>query len=166
MSLKTLEDLFVHELRDLHSAEKQLIKALPKMAKAASSEKLRRGIEEHLEQTREHEARLDQILKQLGKSTRGSRCEAMEGLIEEGQRMVDEDAEPHVKDAGLISAAQRVEHYEIAGYGTARTYAKLLGHGEAEDLLQQTLDEERATDEKLTELAMSAINVEALQVTG
>jgi ferritin-like metal-binding protein YciE len=121
MSLKTLEDLFVHEVRDLHSAEKQLIKALPKMAKAASSEKLRRGIEEHLEQTREHENRLDQILKQLGKTSRGARCEAMEGLIEEGQRLIDEDAEPHVKDAGLISAAQRVEHYEIAGYGTART---------------------------------------------
>jgi len=162
MSLKTLEDLFVHEVRDLHSAEKQLIKALPKMAKAASSEKLRRGIEEHLEQTREHENRLDQILKQLGKTSRGARCEAMEGLIEEGQRLIDEDAEPHVKDAGLISAAQRVEHYEIAGYGTARTYAKLLGHSEAEDLLQQTLDEERATDEQLTELAMSEINVEAM----
>ena len=163
MSLKTLEDLFVHELRDLHSAEKQLTKALPKMAKAASSERLRQGIQEHLEQTREHENRLDQILKQLGKTSRGARCEAMEGLIEEGQRLIDEDAEPHVKDAGLISAAQRVEHYEIAGYGTARTYAKLLGHSEAEDLLQLTLDEEHATDEKLTELAMSEINVEALQ---
>jgi ferritin-like metal-binding protein YciE len=166
MSLKTLEDLFVHELRDLHSAEKQLIKALPKIAKAATSEKLRRGIEEHLEETRHQEDRLDQILEQLGKSSRGARCEAMEGLIEEGQRMIDEDAEPHVRDAGLISMAQRVEHYEIAGYGTARTYAKLLGHGEAEDLLQQTLDEERAADEKLTELAMSEINVGALQVTG
>lgn len=166
MSLKTLEDLFVHELRDLHSAEKQLIKALPKMAKAATSEKLRRGIEEHLEETRHQEDRLDQILQQLGKSSRGARCEAMEGLIEEGQRMIDEDAEPHVRDAGLISMAQRVEHYEIAGYGTARTYAKLLGHTAAEDLLQQTLDEERAADEKLTELAMSEINVEALQVTG
>src|SRR5215471_8650024 len=99
MSLKTLEDLFVHELRDLASAEKQLIKALPKMAKAASSEKLRQGIEGHLEQTRQHEDRLDHILRQLGKSSRGSRCEAMEGLIEEGQRMIDEDAEPHVKDA-------------------------------------------------------------------
>src|SRR5215471_9454058 len=116
MSLKTLEDLFIHELRDLHSAEKQLIKALPKLAKAASSEKLRRGIEKHLEQTRQHEQRLDQILGQLGKSGRGPRCEAMEGLIEEGRKMIDEDAEPHVKDAGLISAAQRVEHYEIAGY--------------------------------------------------
>jgi ferritin-like metal-binding protein YciE len=166
MSLKTLEDLFVHELRDLHSAEKQLIKALPKMAKAASSGRLRRGIEEHLEETRQQESRLDQILQQLGKSSRGARCEAMEGLIEEGQRMIDEDAEPHVRDAGLISMAQRVEHYEIAGYGTARTYAKLLGHTEAEDLLQQSLDEERATDEKLTELAMSEINVEALQVAG
>jgi ferritin-like metal-binding protein YciE len=166
MSLKTLEDLFVHELRDLHSAEKQLIKALPKMAKAASSEKLRHSFEEHLEETRQQEGRLDQILGQAGKTSRGARCQAMEGLIEEGQRMIDEDAEPHVKDAGLISMAQRVEHYEIAGYGTARTYAKLLGHGEAEDLLQQSLDEERTADEKLTELAMSEINVEALQAAG
>jgi len=166
MPLKSLEDLFVHELRDLHSAEKQLIKALPKMAKAASSDKLRHGVEEHLEQTRQHEDRLDQILKQLGKSSRGSRCEGMEGLIEEGQRVIDEDAEPHVKDAALISMAQRVEHYEIAGYGTARTYARLLGHAEAEDLLQKTLDEERATDEQLTELAMSEINVEAMQAAG
>jgi len=165
MSLKTLEDLFIHELRDLHSAEKQLIRALPKLAKAASSEKLRRGIEKHLEQTRQHEQRLDQILGQLGKSGRGPRCEAMEGLIEEGRKMIDEDAEPHVKDAGLISAAQRVEHYEIAGYGTARTYAKLLGHLEAEELLQQTLDEERATDEQLSELAMSEVNVEAMQAS-
>jgi ferritin-like metal-binding protein YciE len=161
MSLKTLEDLFVHELKDLYSAEKQLLKALPKMAKAASSDQLRDGFEEHLEQTKGHVERLETIFDQLGKSPRAAKCDAMEGLVEEGQKMIDEDAEPHVKDAGLIAAAQRVEHYEIAGYGTARTFARLLGHSEAEDLLQQTLDEEKETDERLTELAESEINVEA-----
>jgi ferritin-like metal-binding protein YciE len=160
-ALRTLEDLFVHELRDLHSAEKQLLKALPKMAKAAASEHLRQGFEDHLAQTEGHVERLDKILEQLGKSSRGPKCDAMEGLIEEGKKMIEEEAEDHVKDAGLIAAAQRVEHYEIAGYGTARTFARLLGHFEAEALLQQTLDEEKETDHRLTDLAESEINVAA-----
>ena len=163
MSLKTLEDLFVHELRDLHSAEKLLIKALPKMAKAASSDNLRQGFEEHLDQTTEHLARIERILEQLGKGSRGAKCPAMEGIIEEGKQIIDEDAEPHVKDAALIAAAQRAEHYEIAAYGTARTYARMLDHSDAEQLLQQTLDEEKRTDQRLTELAESEINLEAKQ---
>lgn len=164
-ALKTLEDLFLHELKDLYSAEKQLVSALPKMAKAASSEKLRQGFEEHLEQTKGHVERLEKIFDKLGKSHRGHKCAAMEGLIEEGKQMIEENAAPEVKDAGLIGAAQRVEHYEIAGYGTARTLASHLHNPEAEELLQQTLDEEKATDEKLTQLAESEINIMAEQVS-
>jgi ferritin-like metal-binding protein YciE len=163
MALKTLDDLYVHELKDLYAAEKQILKALPKMAKKATSDKLRQGFEEHLRQTETHVERLDEIFEGLGKTPRGAKCVAMEGLIEEGKELMEEDAEPHVLDAGLISAAQRVEHYEMAGYGTARTYARLLGYSDAEELLQQTLDEEKATDEKLTELAESEVNVEASQ---
>jgi ferritin-like metal-binding protein YciE len=163
MSLMTMEDLFLHEVKDLHNAEKQLLKALPQMAKAASSEKLRQAFETHLAQTEEHVSRLEQILDQLGKPHRGMKCAAMEGLIEEGKDLIHEDADPSVKDAGLISAAQRVEHYEIAGYGTARTFAGLLGHSEAEKLLQQTLDEEKETDQLLTELAESEVNAMAQQ---
>jgi ferritin-like metal-binding protein YciE len=165
-ALKTLEDLFVHELKDLYSAEQQLIKALPKMAKAASSEHLRAGFEEHLEQTKGHAERLEKILDDLGQSHRGTKCKAMEGLVEEGKQMIDEDAPPQVKDAGLIAAAQRVEHYEIAGYGTACTFAKILGHSEAEEALQKTLDEEKETDEKLSDLARSEVNVAAEAVNG
>ncbi len=164
MSLKTLEDLFLHEIKDLYNAEQQLVKALPKMAKAASSEKLRQGFEEHLEQTRGHVNRLEKIFDQIGKSHRGAKCEAMVGLIEEGSKLIHEEAEPEVKDAGLIGAAQRVEHYEIAGYGTARTLARLLNRTEAEELLQQTLDEEKETDEKLTQLAESEVNQAAAHV--
>ena len=165
MSLKTLDDLFLEELKDLHSAESQLVKALPKMAKAASSEKLREGLEMHLEQTKGHVERLDQIFKELGeKSPRGHKCKAMEGLIEEGKEMIEEDGEPEVKDAGLIGAAQRVEHYEIAAYGTACAFANMLGHKEAEELLQKTLEEEKETDEKLTELAQSEVNAAAQAV--
>ena len=165
-ALKTLEDLFVHELKDLYSAEQQLIKALPKMAKAASSEHLRAGFEEHLEQTKGHAERLEKILDDLGQSHRGTKCKAMEGLVEEGKQMIDEEAPPEVKDAGLIAAAQRVEHYEIAGYGTACTFAQILGHTEAEKMLHDTLQEERETDEKLSELALSEINVAAQSVDG
>jgi ferritin-like metal-binding protein YciE len=165
-ALKTLEDLFVHELKDLYSAEQQLIKALPKMAKAASSEHLRAGFEEHLEQTKGHAERLEKILDDLGQSHRGAKCKAMEGLVEEGKQMIDEDAPPEVKDAGLIAAAQRVEHYEMAGYGTACTFAQLLGHIDAEKMLHDTLQEERETDEKLSELALSEINVAAQSVDG
>jgi len=163
MNLATMQDLFVHELKDLYSAENQILKALPKMAKAASSDELRQAFEEHTEQTREHVERLDRIFAELDMSARGKKCKAVEGLIEEGKEMMKQDAEPSVLDAALIAAAQRVEHYEIAGYGCARTYARLLGHEEAADLLQQTLDEEGETDKKLTSLAESTINAEAVE---
>ena len=165
MSIDTLESLFVHELKDLLSAEKQLTKALPKMAKGAASDALKTAFEEHLEQTKGHVARLEEIFAMLDKSPRAQLCKGMEGLIEEGAELLEEEGEPIVKDAALIGAAQRVEHYEIAAYGTARTLAELLGNDEAAELLQQTLDEEKETDEKLTELAMSEINVEAAEVT-
>ena len=161
MKLNSVENLFVHELKDLLSAEKQLVKALPKMAKGAASESLRTAIEEHLEETRGHVARLEKIFSTLDKTPRAEHCKAMEGLIEEGSDLLEEDGAPEVKDAALIGAAQKVEHYEISGYGTARTLAELLGNDEAAKLLQQTLDEEKAADERLTELAMSEVNVEA-----
>lgn len=161
MALRTLEDLFVKELKDLYSAEKQILKALPKMAKAASSEKLREGFEEHREQTEGHVERLEKIFESLGKPSRGVKCAAMEGILEEGKELLEEDADEAVLDAALIAAAQRVEHYEIAAYGTVRTLARMLGDSEAEELLQQTLDEEKQTDEKLTELAESEVNVAA-----
>lgn len=164
MKLQTLQDLLVHELKDLYSAENQLVKALPKMARAATSEALRAGFEEHLEQTRNHVARLEEIAKSLDCKLSGHRCKAMEGLIEEGSELISEDAEDTVRDAGLIGAAQRVEHYEIAGYGTARALAECLGYDDAVELLGLTLDEEKATDEKLTELAENTINAEAAAV--
>jgi ferritin-like metal-binding protein YciE len=163
MKLNSLENLFVHELKDLLSAEKQLVKALPKMAKGAASEALKEAFEDHLEQTKTHVERLETIFENLGKAARAEHCKAMEGLIEEGSELIEEEGEPMVKDAALIGAAQRVEHYEISAYGTARTIAELLGNQEAVTLLQQTLDEEKETDEKLTELAMSEVNVEAAQ---
>jgi ferritin-like metal-binding protein YciE len=162
MELETLKDLYIHELKDLLSAENQLIKALPKMAKAATNEDLAAGFEEHLEQTKEHAARLEKILDSHDESSeRPPKCKGMEGLLKEGEEMIEEEAEDEVRDAGLISAAQRVEHYEIAGYGCARTYAEILGDKKGADLLQRTLDEEGATDKKLTKLAKSVINVEA-----
>ncbi len=160
MELESLQDLYIHELKDLYSAENQLVKALPKMAKAATNPELADGFKTHLEETKEHVARLEKILKSHDETTRGPKCKGMEGLIKEGQEMIEEDAEDEVRDAGLISAGQRVEHYEMAGYGTARTYAELLGDDAGEKLLQQTLDEEGATDKKLSKLAES-INVEA-----
>jgi ferritin-like metal-binding protein YciE len=161
MKLNTLEALLHHELKDLYSAETQLVKALPKMAEAATNPDLKAGFETHLEETKEQVKRLTQIGEQLGKSLGGHKCKAMEGLIEEGADLIDEEANESVRDAGLIGAAQRVEHYEIAAYGTARTLAARLGMDEVAALLQETLDEERATDEKLTELAESAVNEEA-----
>ncbi|RYD78112.1 MAG: ferritin-like domain-containing protein [Verrucomicrobiaceae bacterium] len=161
MELKTLQDLYIHELKDLYSAEKQLVRALPKMAKAATNEKLAAGFTAHLEQTKEQVTRLEKILQSHGQSTRGPKCKGMEGLIKEGEEMIEEEADDEVRDAGLISAAQRVEHYEIAGYGCARTYAEILGDKEGAKLLQQTLDEEGDTDKKLTKLALSTINVAA-----
>lgn len=163
MEMLQLQELFVEQLRDLYNAENQLVKALPKMAKAASDEQLKTSFTEHLEQTKGHVERLDQIFEKLGKRAGGKKCKAMQGLIEEGKEMMEEDAVPEVMDAGLIAAAQRVEHYEMAGYGTVRAYAKLLGNSEAAKLLQQTLDEEGETDKKLTKLADSVINLQAAQ---
>jgi ferritin-like metal-binding protein YciE len=161
MKLETLKDLYIHELKDLYSAEKQIIKALPKMAKAASNKQLATGFEEHFEQTKEHVTRLEKILTSHDESTRGPKCEGMEGLLKEGEEMIEEDAEEEVRDAGLIAAAQRVEHYEMAGYGCARTYAELLEDRDGAQLLQTTLTEESDTDKKLTKLANSVINVAA-----
>ena len=148
-----LKELYVDELKDLYNAENQLVKALPKMAKAASSDELRQGFEEHLEQTREHVQRLEKIFELLDENPKGKKCMGMEGLIKEGSEVMDEDFEGAVMDAALIGAAQRVEHYEIAAYGTAAEFAKVLGESEHASLLEQTLDEEKETDEKLTELA-------------
>jgi ferritin-like metal-binding protein YciE len=164
MEHKDLMELFVDELKDLYSAENQLIKALPKMAKAATSENLRAGFEEHLEQTKEHARRIEEICTELGEKPTGKKCGGMEGLIGEGKEMMEE-FDGDVLDAALISAAQRVEHYEIAGYGTVRTYAELLGNDRAVELLEETLTEEKETDQKLTELAVT-INVEAINPEG
>ncbi len=158
--ITTLEDAYIEQLRDLYSAETQLVKALPKMAKAANSEELRNGFLEHLEQTKEHVTRLEQIFEELDEKPTGKKCAAMAGLVEEGSETIHEDASPAVKDSLLIAAAQRVEHYEIAGYGTVKTFATLLGHEEAAELLEETLNEETETDEKLTEAA-ETINAEA-----
>jgi ferritin-like metal-binding protein YciE len=163
MELATLQDLFVEELRDLYSAEKQITKALPRMVKAAQSPELKAAFEEHLKQTEGHIERLDQVFEMLGEKPTGKFCKGMEGLLEEGKEMIKEDAAPEVLDAGLISAAQHVEHYEMAGYGCARTYAAELGDPNICRLLQLTLDEEGATDKKLTKLAESRINLKAMK---
>lgn len=161
MELETLKDLYIDELKDLYSAERQLIKALPKMAKAANDQNLQQAFRTHLKETTQHAARLEQICEELGVSPRGKKCVGMEGLIEEGNELIKEDPDPDVLDAGLIAKAQHVEHYEIAGYGTVRTYARQLGFESQAELLQQTLDEEGRTDHLLTDLAESGINVEA-----
>jgi ferritin-like metal-binding protein YciE len=158
-----LEELLIDELKDLYSAENQIIKALPKMAKAASSPDLKRAFERHLEETRRQVERLDQIADQLEIRLTGKKCKGMEGLIEEGKEVMEGDLDENAIDAGLIAAAQKVEHYEIAGYGTVRTHAALLGLNKVARLLQQTLNEEGATDKKLTQLAENIINVEAVE---
>jgi ferritin-like metal-binding protein YciE len=155
-----LRKLYIDELKDLHSAENQLVKALPKMARAASSDDLRGGFEDHLKQTEGQVKRLERIFKFLGENPKGKKCAGMEGLIKEGSEVMEEDFEPAVLDAALIGAAQRVEHYEIAAYGTVCQFAKILGETEHASLLEQTLEEEKETDEKLTELAQE-INVQA-----
>ncbi len=159
--MQTLEDMYMDLLKDLYSAEKQLVKALPKMAKAADASDLQDAFQEHLQQTEGHVNRLEQIFSQMEGSPRGKKCVGMEGLIKEGGELMKEDAEPEVMDAGLIAAAQKVEHYEIAGYGTARTWAQRLGYDDAARTLQQTLDEESMANEKLTRIAESHVNVEA-----
>ena len=162
MQKDSLRDLYIDELRDLYNAETQLVKALPKIAKAAANDELREAFEEHLRQTSEHVSRLEQIFEQLDEKPSGKRCLGMEGLVKEGAETMKEDYVDEVKDAAIIGAAQRVEHYEMAGYGTARTFAEHLKMTEAARLLQQTLEEEEATDEKLTNLAESNINLQAV----
>ncbi|MFL6513428.1 MAG: ferritin-like domain-containing protein [Chthoniobacterales bacterium] len=161
MKLESLETLYIEELRDIYNAENQLVKTLPKMAKAAASEELKQAFEEHLEQTKEHIERLEEIFGKLDKKPSGKTCHGMQGLIEEGSEIMKHDGDDHVLDAGLIAAAQKVEHYEMASYGTVRTWAEMLGEDDAADLLQQTLDEEGETDKRLTELAEEIVNVQA-----
>jgi ferritin-like metal-binding protein YciE len=163
MKLNTLEDLLVDNLQDLYDAENQLVKALPKMAKAASSEPLRSAFEQHWEETKGHAERLERVFTALGQKAKRKTCKAMEGLIEEGEEMIGEKADPVVKDAGLIGAAQRVEHYEMAGYGCVRTWARQLGQHQAADLLEQTLQEEKHADQKLNDIAESMVNTAAAQ---
>jgi ferritin-like metal-binding protein YciE len=161
MKLQTLDDVLMAELTDLLSAEKQLVKALPKVAEAASSSELRDAIKEHLEETRGHVQRLEKVFQSLGTEVRSEHCEAMEGLIGEGEEIIEADGDGNAKDAALIGAAQRVEHYEIAAYGTARTLAEQLGKDDAAALLQETLDEESAADQTLTKIAVGRVNERA-----
>ena len=154
--MSALRETFLDELADIYDAEKQLVKALPKMAKAASHEELKEGFESHLEETENHVSRLEQVFESLGEKAKGKKCKAMQGLVEEAQEMISEDE----GDAALICAAQKVEHYEIATYGSLCSWARLLGENEAADILGETLEEEKATDEKLTEIAESSINLD------
>jgi ferritin-like metal-binding protein YciE len=164
MEMESLHELYVEELKDLYSAEQQILKALPRMVKAASSKKLKAAFTTHERQTRQQAKRLERICKSLGEKPTGKKCHGMEGLIEEAKDLIKEKPAPDVLDAGLISAAQHVEHYEMAGYGTVRTWARLLGYEDQANLLQQTLNEEGDTDKLLTELAETGINVEAAVV--
>ncbi len=159
--VKNLEDLLVDQLKDLYSAEGQIINALPKMAKAATNEELRMGFEQHLEQTRQQQKRIEDMFQYLEGSPRGKKCVGMEGLIAEGDEVMKEDMEPQARDAALIAAAQKVEHYEISGYGTAATYADMLGKKEVGQLLKQSLNEEEMTDQKLTKMAKMNVNWKA-----
>lgn len=161
MKLESLNDLFIHQIKDLYNAEQQLTKALPKMAEKATNSKLKTAFTDHLKETEVQIQRLEQVFEALGEKVKGEKCKAMEGLLKEGEDFMSQDASNEVMDAGLIASAQRVEHYEIAGYGTACTYAKSLGHNEALNLLQENLSEEKKTDEKLTFLAESAVNKKA-----
>jgi ferritin-like metal-binding protein YciE len=161
--MSSLKELFLQELADLYDAEKQLLKALPKMAKAASSEELKEGFEEHLTQTKTHVERLEQFFELFGEKAKGKKCAAMEGLVEEGEEIIKEEEASSSKDAALICAAQKVEHYEIASYGCLSTWAQILQNDEAVELLDETLTEEKETDQKLTEIAESTINEEAAQ---
>lgn len=162
MSLDSLEKLFIDELRDIYNAEKQITRALPRMAKAAESPQLRQAFTNHLRETEGQIQRLERVFKDLGQAVRGKKCKGMEGLLEEGKEILEEEGEPQVLDAALIASAQKVEHYEIAAYGCLRTYAELLGHSTAAQLLQQNLQEEEAADKKLTQLGESGINQAAV----
>ncbi len=161
MAINTMQDLFVHSLRDMYHAEKQLVRALPKMAKAAKSDGLREAITLHLDETKNHVERLTQVFDTIDTTARGVRCEAIEGLVEEAKEILDEVQDPEVKDAGIILASQKVEHYEIASYGSLATMARMLGHDKAAQLLDETLAEEKHADQKLNELALSDINKRA-----
>lgn len=163
MGVESLEELYVDQLRDIFDAENQLLRALPKMVKASSSPELRTAFEDHLEKTREHVRRLEEIFRTLGHPTKGKTCKAMAGLIEEGEELLSNDSDPSVRDAGLIASAQKVEHYEIASYGTLRTFAEFRGDREAAQSLQETLDEEYEADKTLTQVAESSINVQAAE---
>lgn len=165
-AISTMEELFLDELRDLYDAEKQLTKALPEMADAATSEELRSAFTEHLDQTKGHVRRLEQIFEALGEKGTGKKCAAMAGLIKEGDEIAGDSDETAVRDAGLIAAAQKVEHYEISGYGSARTHAELIGNKSAARLLEETLQEEKQADTRLNELAQSLINAEAVDLSG
>lgn len=159
--MTSLDELYVDLLKDLYSAESQLVKALPKMIKAAAASDLRNAFEEHLQQTKRHVERIERIFSDRGGSPRGKKCAGMEGLIEEGKEIMQENMEEHVMDAGLIAAAQKVEHYEIASYGTARAWAQQMGYDRDAELLQQTLEEESTANEKLTQIAESHVNIQA-----
>jgi ferritin-like metal-binding protein YciE len=163
MEMNDLKDLLVDNLKDLYSAEKQILAARNKVAKAIENEQLREMFDMHMKETEEQKARLEQILERMGERAGGKKCKGMEGLIEENKELLEEDAEPEVLDAGLIVGLQKIEHYEIAGYGSAVTFAKLLGDQESADLLAKTLDEEERTDKKLSEIAESAINIQAAE---
>lgn len=160
MKVESIEDLFLDELKDLYSAEKQITKALPKLVKAASTEELSAAFDSHLQETKGHVERLEEIFQKLGKKGTGKTCEGMKGVLEEGAEVVQEIEKGPLRDAGLIAVAQRVEHYEIAGYGSVRAFAQLLGNADIVELLEQTLDEEKAADEKLTKISAS-VNQEA-----
>lgn len=164
MTLNSLHDLYVEQLKDIYNAEQQLLEALPKMEDAASISQLKEAFRAHLNETEEHVNRLERIFSTMNAKPSGETCKAMEGLIKEGNEIIQKEGDPIVKDAGLIAAAQRVEHYEIAAYGTARTYAELLDAHDAVDLLQQTLDEEAQADQKLTTIAEQHVNREALNI--
>ena len=166
MSLDSLQKLFLEELKDIYNAEKQLVQALPRLAKAAKSPELQEAFTSHLRETEGHVERLEQIFQDLGQTARGKRCKGMEGLVEEGKEIMEQEGEAPVIDAALIAGAQRVEHYEIAAYGCLRTYAHLLGHDKAAQLLSQTLEEEEAADEKLNAIAEDKVNAEAAAVGG
>ena len=163
MKIESMEDLFLEQVEDLYDAEKRLVKALPKMAEASTSQSLRQAFESHLMETKAHVSRLENIFRTLGKDPKSHTCDAMKGLISEGEDMVSDIDESSLRDAGLIAAANRVEHYEIAAYGSARTFAETLGLREAATVLEQTLQEEKRADQKLTQLAESMVNDEALR---
>ncbi len=166
MAMESLRDLYLDQLRDLYSAESQIIKALPKMVDKASNDELKNALKQHLEVTKEQRNRLERIFQALGERPSGTECKGMKGLLEEGEEMLEKKGDANVLDAGIIAAAQRVEHYEIAGYGTARTYAQRLGEEDAADLLDEILQEEADADEELTEIAESTVNRQAQAAAG